>query len=65
MDNTGLYEVQGRLIEIQDNHVRLLKETGRTCTVQLRRLSTADAQYVQQIAAVYGRGLIADQFASR
>jgi hypothetical protein len=65
VDNTGLYEIDGRLIEITDVAVRILKDNGRTCTVPLRRLSTADADYVQQIAATYGQGLVGPQLASR
>ncbi len=65
VDNTGLYTVDGRLVEILDGKVRLVKENGRTCTVELRRLSSIDADYVQQIAATYGSGLIGPQLAAR
>ena len=33
VDNTGQFSTTGRLIEIQSNAVRLLKDNGRTCTV--------------------------------
>jgi hypothetical protein len=39
--------VRGRLIAILDDKVRILKETGRTTTVPMTRLSTADRQYVE------------------
>ena len=64
-DNTGLYSVDGRLIEILAGKIRLEKENGRTCTVEMRRLSEIDASYVQQIAATYGPGLIGPQLATR
>ena len=65
VDNTGNFEVDARLIEILDGKVRLLKDNGATCTVALRRLSAADADYVQQISATYGPGLVGQQLASR
>jgi len=64
-DNTGLYSVDGRLIEILDGKVRIVKENGRTCTVEMRRLGKIDAEYVQLIAVTYGAGLIGPQLAAR
>ena len=64
-DNTGLYAVDGRLVEILEGKVRIQKENGRTCTVEMRRLSEIDAQYVQQIAATFGSGLVGPQLATR
>ena len=58
VDNTGMYQVQARLIVILDGKVQLLKETGKTCTVPMRRLSQADQQYVQRLAAQFGQGQI-------
>jgi hypothetical protein len=49
VDNTGQFSTNGRLIEIQANAVRLLKDNGRTCTVSYERLCPADAAYVQSI----------------
>jgi hypothetical protein len=49
VDNTGGYSTEGRLIEIGVDHVRLMKETGRTCTVSMKRLSPADATYVESV----------------
>ncbi|WP_160148152.1 SHD1 domain-containing protein [Rubripirellula obstinata] len=49
IDNTGVYHVEGRLIEIAGDHVRLLKANGRTCTVPNSRLCQADAAYVDSI----------------
>ncbi|QDU25241.1 hypothetical protein ETAA8_03040 [Anatilimnocola aggregata] len=63
-DNTGTFEVRGRLIAILDGHVRLLKDNGRTTTVPNRRLSTTDKKYVDEVINLHGRGLIG-QFASR
>jgi hypothetical protein len=34
-----------------DNHVRLLKENGRTSTVPLARLSVTDLQFVERQAS--------------
>jgi hypothetical protein len=51
IDNTGSFSVEGRLIEINEEAVRLLKTNGRTCTVPHRRLSPADAAYVQSVVA--------------
>jgi hypothetical protein len=64
-DNTGNFTVDGQLVEILHGKVRLLKENGRTCTVEMRRLSKIDAEYVQQIVAIYGRGLLGAQLATR
>jgi len=57
-DNTGTFQVEGRLIAILPDHVRLLKTNGRTTTVPMRRLSEADATYVEEAAARHGAGLI-------
>ena len=47
-DNTGNFEVTGRLVDVQPDAVRLLKDNGRFTTVPLRRLSPVDRQYVDQ-----------------
>lgn len=57
-DNTGTFEVEGRLIGIGPDHVRLLKPSGKTTTVPKRRLSQDDAQYVEEAAARHGNSLI-------
>ena len=57
-DNTGTFAVQGRLIAIFDNHVRLLKDNGRTTTVPVRRLSKEDRAYVEEVTVRHGTGLI-------
>uniref|UniRef100_UPI0035654B2E SHD1 domain-containing protein n=1 Tax=Stieleria sp. TaxID=2795976 RepID=UPI0035654B2E len=49
IDNTGKYQVEGRLIEINTDNVRLLKSNGRTCTVPAGRLCPADESYVDSI----------------
>jgi hypothetical protein len=56
-DDSGKFEVTARLILILDGKVRLLKETGRTTTVPLNRLSTADQAYIAEIVARYGKDL--------
>jgi hypothetical protein len=56
-DDSGFFQVRGRLILILDGTVRLLKETGRTTTVPLSRLSPADRAYVEQIIGHYGSDL--------
>src|SRR5690606_35171814 len=45
-DNTGKFTTRGRLIEVLDGAVRLLKENGRTTTVPMHRLSHADSTFV-------------------
>jgi hypothetical protein len=64
VDNTGKYQVLARLQVILHGKVRLLKETGKTTTVSMRRLSEADQQYVQRVAAQFGRAPI-EQLAAR
>ena len=49
-DNTGAYEVEGRLVIIYPDKVRLQKENGRTTTVAMRRLSPLDQAYVRWVA---------------
>jgi hypothetical protein len=49
VDNTGNFRTVGKLIEIHATSIRLLKENGRTCTVPKRRLSRADAAYVDRM----------------
>jgi len=57
VDDSGTFRVQGRLILILEGKVRLLKETGRTTTVPLQRLSDADRRYVEEIISRYGDDL--------
>jgi hypothetical protein len=54
VDNTGIYHTRARLIAIQTGHVRLLKHTGKTTTVPMRRLSVTDRAYVDRVAADFG-----------
>jgi hypothetical protein len=49
-DNTGAYEVQGRLAIIYPDKVKILKPNGRTTTVSMRRLSSSDQAYVRWVA---------------
>ena len=56
-DNSGQFRVQGRLVLILDGKVRLLKETGRTTTVPLERLSQPDRAYIEQVIRHYGEDL--------
>jgi hypothetical protein len=51
VDSTGKYSCRGRLVRFMDNHVRLLKENGRTSTVPLARLSVTDLQFVERQAS--------------
>jgi hypothetical protein len=51
VDNTGKYSVNARLILFLDGHVRLLKDTGRTTTVPLKRLSERDLEFVNRQAS--------------
>jgi hypothetical protein len=57
-DDTGKYQVTGRLVEIQDGKVRLFKDNGKFSTVPMNRMSDADQEYVAQLAAQFGHGVI-------
>lgn len=59
VDNTGSFNVEGKLIEIRDDYVRLLKSNGRTCTVPTSRLCDADAAYVASVSAKIANSRIA------
>jgi hypothetical protein len=48
VDDTGRYRVVARVVAVQDDTVRLLKENGRYASVPLARLSPDDAQYIQR-----------------
>jgi hypothetical protein len=50
VDNTGSFSVRARLVQILDGKVRLLKENGRTCTVEIHRLSPNDLAYVEGLS---------------
>jgi SLA1 homology domain 1, SHD1 len=66
IDNSGQFRVKARLVLILDGKVRLLKETGRTTTVLMERLSAADREYVSDVVARFGIDLTKlDQFAAR
>jgi hypothetical protein len=49
-DNTGNFQIRGRLVVVGKTHVRILKETGKFTTVPFGRLSQADLAFVQQQA---------------
>jgi hypothetical protein len=49
-DNTGNYQIRGRLVVIGKTHVRILKETGKYTTVPFTRLSQADLAFVREHA---------------
>jgi hypothetical protein len=51
VDNTDQFSCQARLIRVLDGKVQLLKETGRTTTVPLSRLSQSDLQFVNRQAS--------------
>lgn len=57
VDDTGSFKINGQLVVILDGKVRILKETGRTTTVPLSRLSNADQEYVAQVITRYGNDL--------
>lgn len=66
VDNTGDFRISGRLLLILDGKVRILKETGRTTTVPVERLSEGDREYVEQIISRYGDDLTQlDRLAAR
>jgi hypothetical protein len=49
-DNTGNYQIRGRLVVIGKTHVRILKESGKYTTVPFTRLSQADLAFVREQA---------------
>ncbi|WP_039961051.1 SHD1 domain-containing protein, partial [Rhodopirellula europaea] len=51
IDNTGNWGTDGRLVEVRENEIQILKTNGRTCTVPMERLSEADRAYVDSIRA--------------
>ena len=57
-DNTGTFRVVGRLVKINDDSIRLLKENGNFSTVPLRRLSAGDMELVNLIVKNMGAGEI-------
>jgi hypothetical protein len=63
-DDTGTFRTRGRLIAVLGERVRILKDTGRTTTVPIERLSAADRNYVEQLLARYGSEL-ASKLAAR
>ncbi|MFM7291009.1 MAG: SHD1 domain-containing protein [Planctomycetia bacterium] len=50
-DDTGTRHVQGWLVELHADRVRILKASGRHTTVPLESLSAADRDYVTAVAA--------------
>jgi hypothetical protein len=65
-DDSGKFNVEAKLVLILDGKVRLLKETGRTTTVAIERLSKADRAYVAEAIERYGEDLAKlHQLASR
>lgn len=65
-DNTGAFRIKAKLVLILDGKVRLQKETGRTTTVPLDRLSEQDRSYVNEVISRYGKDLTTlDQLAAR
>lgn len=65
-DASGTFNVKAKLVLILDGKVRLLKETGRTTTVALEKLSKADQAYVAEAIERYGEDLAKlHQLASR
>lgn len=57
-DNTGTYDVEGRLAIIFADKVRIMKPNGRTTTVAMSRLSAYDQEYVRWVAARMMSGAI-------
>ena len=48
-DNTGRYRVQGRLIAVGRDHIRIFKANNRNSTVPVERLSPLDRRYIADI----------------
>ena len=57
LDNTGLHETVGKLVEVQTDWIRILKTNGAFSTVPLARLCPHDQAYV----AATGARLAAEQ----
>jgi hypothetical protein len=57
IDNTGLHETIGRLVEVHPDRIRSLKANGRYATVPFSRLSPHDKSYI----ATTGERLAAEQ----
>ena len=57
-DNTGQFRTEGRLVEVQDEAVRLLKTNGKFCTVPRSRLSAPDRNYVLAVAQAWQQGQV-------
>ena len=51
VDNTGNFSCDGRMLQLVDGKVRILKATGRTTTVPLARLSQGDLDFVNRQAS--------------
>jgi len=51
VDDTGMFSCRGRLVRVLDGKVQLLKDTGRTTTVPMNRLSQSDFQFVTRQAS--------------
>ncbi|TWU57024.1 hypothetical protein Poly51_29450 [Rubripirellula tenax] len=59
IDNTGDFHVEGKLIEINESNIRLLKANGRTCTVPNSRLCDADAAYIASVQSKLAQSRVA------
>ena len=51
IDNTGVHETIGRLVEVHPDCIRILKANGRHATVPFTRLSRHDQDYVNTTGA--------------
>ena len=51
VDNTGNFSCQGRIAQVMDGQVQLLKKNGRTSTVPFYRLSRTDLEFVHRQAS--------------
>ncbi len=49
-DNTGLFQIDAKLVAIFSDSVRLIKENGKFCTLPVRRLSEDDKRFVEHVA---------------
>lgn len=51
VDNTGTFKVTAKLVEVNADSIRILKDNGRTSTVPMSRLSSEDRMYVAEMSA--------------
>jgi hypothetical protein len=62
-DDSGKFQVTGRLVALLDTKIRIVKTDTRTCTVLIDRLSESDREYVRAIQSRMESGERLEQIA--